>query len=229
MHAVVGPRSICTQRCVISRRVAHIRPHGDSINIRLRGRWIASAGGSRWNFKDEIHRLKRLEDHFDFFQSNVDVLTPADLSYLLEGLGSKFVPAFGTEGRAEAQKKLFNAVEFIQILKDVVWKIERFGPHDLTRCLAALHTIQWHDRQLFKIAEPLAIKHLSKVDSHELPTLVVSFVEVRCGSRFFYDEVVHHCMQVADGFTGTELAKLIHGFAHGPHKPNAFLLQITPL
>merc|ERR1711971_1043654 len=121
-----GARSICTRCRVITRCVARPRPHGDSINISVGGRWIASAGGSHWNFKDEIQKLKRLEDHFDFFQSNMHVLTPADLSYLLEGLGSKFVPAFGSEGRAEAQKKLFNAMEFIQILKDVVWKIERF-------------------------------------------------------------------------------------------------------
>ncbi|CAE8585589.1 unnamed protein product, partial [Polarella glacialis] len=168
-------------------------------------------------------------DHLTFFLANRDFISPSDLCLLLEGLWSKVVGEHGKEGVTDGKRQLFNNRDFMQIMKDVVFKLERYGPKELPRLLAVLTEMNWHDKHLFKIVEPMTIRHLPAVHVQDLPRLVTSYVTVRCGSRLLFNELVHRCTQASATFKPDALASLVAAFSKSPHKPKMFLIAFGPV
>ena len=89
------------------------------------------------------------------------------------------VPNGEQEVDMDDRRALFNHAEFMELMKDVVFKLERFGPRDLPRLLGSLHEISWRDKHLFKIAEPMVVKSLPATSLQDLPRLVLSYVAAR--------------------------------------------------
>ncbi|CAE8728770.1 unnamed protein product, partial [Polarella glacialis] len=84
----------------------------------------------------------------------------------------------------------------------------------------------WHDKHLFKIVEPMTIRHLPAVHVQDLPRLVTSYVTVRCGSRLLFNELVHRCTQASATFKPDALASLVAAFSKSPHKPKVFSIVL---
>ena len=187
----------------------------------VRGR--RSFGGRRWEFGAEIRNLRYPQEHLEFFSNHCNFIQPPDICLLLEGLVK-------TQPRSDnlGSKELFNSVEFMKMMKIVVRMLEKFGPRELPRLLVSLQSIQWTDKQLFKIAEPIAIRHVPSFTLRELSQVTSSYVSLQVGGRSLFDEIVHRCSQDEDVDTEV-LADLAHAFSTSPHKPKAFLSGVCNL
>eukprot|EP00440_Ansanella_granifera_P052490 gb/GFBE01056915.1/.p1 GENE.gb/GFBE01056915.1/~~gb/GFBE01056915.1/.p1 ORF type:complete len:743 (+),score=167.00 gb/GFBE01056915.1/:1-2229(+) len=197
-----------------------------------RGAWKhkrAAAGAQQVDLSEEIQKLRQAKDCLAFFLEKRDFISPGDVCLLLESLWLKTVEEQGEEGLLASKKELFNNADFMAILKDVVFKIERYGPKELPRLLAVLHDMHWHDKHLFKIAEPMVMKHLPSVQLVDLPRLSSAFIGVRCGSRLLFNELVHRCSQAAVDLKPDALSTLVSAFARSPHKPKVFLTTFSPV
>ncbi|CAE7328862.1 unnamed protein product [Symbiodinium pilosum] len=63
------------------------------------------------------------------------------------------------------------------ILKDVLFKLDRYAARELPELVSVLHQMTWNDKQLFKIVEPRLI--------HELPSVsLVPHWDIVKNSRF---------------------------------------------
>lgn len=196
----------------------------------ISGRAAASNAGPRPDFDREIRRLRDLDDHLRFFREQQDLLAPPGLCLLLEGLWAAALAGRREDASVEAARhNVFNNHGFLQLMKDILWKLDRFGPGELPRLLAQLHSMSWHDKHLFKIAEPLVVRNLPQVSLQDFPRLVTSYVAVQCGSRTLFDEFVHRGSQVVQDMDHNSLADLAAAFAESPHKPRAFLVGVGPL
>eukprot|EP00435_Cladocopium_sp_Y103_P054134 s2074_g17.t1 len=110
------------------------------------------------------------------------------------------------------------------IMKDVVFKLDRYKAHDLPRLVAILNTMRWNDKQLFKIVEPMVIQEMPSMTCAGLSQVANSFVAVGCGSRLLFNQLVQCCFQTSDQFAADEVAVLVSAFSKAPHKPKTFLL-----
>jgi len=201
-------------------------------------RLAARPGRGVFSFVEEIARCRRPEDYLSLFRENRDFFPSCDLCALLEGLWAQMVRAHGHKAHAreakdapppkDAQKELFNSPDFMQVMKDIVRKLHLFGPAELPRLLFVLHTMRWNDKHLFKVAEPMVIRHLPMVAVSDLRQLVASFAATRGGSRLLYDELIHRCSQAMGELGSSDLVALVVAFADSPHKHKTFLLMSGP-
>eukprot|EP00438_Fugacium_kawagutii_P026580 Skav212411 [mRNA] locus=scaffold469:156512:158158:- [translate_table: standard] len=115
------------------------------------------------------------------------------------------------------------------IMKDVVFKLDRYKAADLPRLVSVLTTMQWNDKQLFKIVEPMVIQEMPSMTCTGLSQVASSFVAVGCGSRLLFNQLVQCCFQRSDHFEAEEAALLVSTFSKAPHKPKIFLLGFAPV
>ncbi|CAE7843736.1 unnamed protein product [Symbiodinium sp. KB8] len=129
-----------------------------------------------------------------------------------------------------ARKALFNDPDFIAILKDVLFKLNRYAARELPDLVHVLHHMTWNDKHLFKIVEPRLIQELPSVNLHDIPRVAESFVGVGCGSRVLFQELIHLSLQAAQHFSAQQVASLVTSFSRSPHKPKAaaFLIGFCP-
>jgi len=128
----------------------------------------------------------------------------------------------------QAQKLLFNTNGFMQVLKDVVWKMDLFGEGELPRLLNSFHAMMWSDRELFRLAQGQVINHLPSLPPADVSDLVVSYVEVQCGGRVLFEEFSRRSLQALPQLSTSDLVKLASAFSRAPHKPKAFLMEVGP-
>ncbi|CAJ1394265.1 unnamed protein product, partial [Effrenium voratum] len=193
-----------------------------SLHRRLSSQGSFQQGNPR---EEEIRRLRTTKDVLAYFLAQRDKLIPADVCCILEALWSR---SQEHEDIKAAKKQLFNDADFMAIMKDVLFKLDRYSAPELPRLLGALFDMRWNDRQLFKIVEPMVIQHLPSMDCGSLPLVAHSFVGIRCGSRLLFNELVHRCFQ-SEHFTPEGVASLTAAFAKAPHKPKTFLIGFAPV
>lgn len=169
-------------------------------------------------------KLRTNKDLTTYFLSQRDKLKPSDVCSILEGLWKNIVAEKGGCGPPDAKKQLFNDPDFMAIMKDVVFKLDRYKAHDLPRLVAILNAMRWNDKQLFKIVEPMVIQEMPSMTCTGLSQVANSFVAVGCGSRLLYNQLVQCCFQTSNQFAAEEVAVLVSAFSKAPHKPKTFLL-----
>lgn len=182
-------------------------------------------------------RLKEPEQFFDACQERQDLASPRELALLLELVwpaalrkqtASQENDGSTQANETKARKALFNTKGFLRVMKDIMWKINRFGPQDLPRLIVAMHTMRWSDREFLRIAQSQVIKHLPAIDLEDVPGTIVSYVEAQCGTQMFYDEFSRRCSQAAWEFKPEALATVVSAFSRSPHKPKALLIDVGP-
>ncbi|CAE7362007.1 unnamed protein product [Symbiodinium natans] len=114
------------------------------------------------------------------------------------------------------------------ILKDVLFKLDRYAARELPELVSVLHHMTWNDKQLFKIVEPRLLHELPSVSLEDIPRIAESFVGVGCGSRMLFQEMIHLSLQAARHFTPQQVASLVASFSKSPYKPKAFLMSFCP-
>lgn len=194
------------------------RPCKQSAGQKVKRRSFSSNGFHK------IPELKTSRDHIAYFLSRQDSLLPSDVCAILEGLWNILQLEHAEADVKAAKKKLFNNRDYMAIMKDVVFKLDRFKAEDLPRLIAVLYSMRWNDKQLFKIAEPMVIKEMPSMGPTGLLQVTNSFVGVGCGSRLLFDQLVWCCFQTAHQFSSEEVALLSQCFSKAPHKPKAFLI-----
>ena len=179
-------------------------------------------------FSDEISRLQTSQDYPRYFIAQRDVLKPPDVCLILEGLWEKIRHEHEGQRLPNAKKELFNNPDFMEIMKDVLFKLERYKAEDLPRLVAILNSMRWNDKQLFKILEPAVIREMPSMSCRGLSQIAQGFTGVGCGSRFLFNQLVQGCFQNANHFEPEEVALLASAFSKAPHKPRQFLLGFAP-
>lgn len=172
----------------------------------------------------DISKLRTSRDHTKYFLSERDKLKPSQVCSILEGLWKSIVDEHGGSGLRDAKKQLFNDPDFMAIMKDVVFKLDRYKADDLPRLIGALNTMRWNDKQLFKIMEPMVIQEMPSMNCTGLSQVANSFVVVGCGSRLLFNQLIQCCFQASDHFVSEDVALLTSAFSKAPHKPKTFLL-----
>ena len=172
----------------------------------------------------DISKLRTSRDHTKYFLSERDKLKPSQVCSILEGLWKSIVDEHGGSGLRDAKKQLFNDPDFMAIMKDVVFKLDRYKADDLPRLIGALNTMRWNDKQLFKIMEPMVIQEMPSMNCTGLSQVANSFVVVGCGSRLLFNQLIQCCFQASDHFVTEDVALLTSAFSKAPHKPKTFLL-----
>eukprot|EP00439_Symbiodinium_sp_Y106_P075224 s840_g14.t2 len=174
-----------------------------------------------------IAQLRNSKEHLSFFMSFRDKLGPREVCYLLKSLWQK-VELEHENDALSARKALFNDPDFIAILKDVLFKLNRYAARELPDLVHVLHHMTWNDKHLFKIVEPRLIQELPSVNLEDIPRVAESFVGVGCGSRVLFQELIHLSLQAAQHFSAEQVASLVTSFSRSPHKPKAFLIGFCP-
>ncbi|CAE7259294.1 AL1, partial [Symbiodinium sp. CCMP2456] len=188
--------------------------------------------GARLSTSSEGHlpaiaKLRNSKEHLSFFISFRDKLGPREVCYLLKSLWQK-VELEHESDVLSARKALFNDPDFIAILKDVLFKLNRYAARELPDLVHVLHHMTWNDKHLFKIVEPRLIQELPSVNLEDIPRVAESFVGVGCGSRVLFQELIHLSLQAAQHFSAQQVASLVTSFSRSPHKPKAFLIGFCP-
>lgn len=180
---------------------------------------------------EEILCLHTSKDLTKYFIAQRDILKPPDVCSILERLWEK-IQDENEEDRGKlfsAKKQLFNDPDFMAIMKDVLFRLDRYKAKDLPRLIAVLNSMRWNDRQLFKIVEPAVIREMPSMSGMGLSQVATSFTGVGCGSQLLFNQLVQCCFQTADQFTAAEVAMLAAAFSKAPHQPKQFLLGFAPL
>ncbi|OLQ02840.1 hypothetical protein AK812_SmicGene14270 [Symbiodinium microadriaticum] len=174
-----------------------------------------------------LDEVRELQPVMDLSCKRVAINLDAQVCYLLKSLWQK-VELEHESDVLSARKALFNDPDFIAILKDVLFKLNRYAARELPDLVHVLHHMTWNDKHLFKIVEPRLIQELPSVNLHDIPRVAESFVGVGCGSRVLFQELIHLSLQAAQHFSAQQVASLVTSFSRSPHKPKAFLIGFCP-
>ena len=196
---------------------------------RVHMRTLATVASHGANSNISIQKSKTIKDLINGFLSERDKLKPSDVCFVLEGLWENIVTEHTGAGLPDAKRELFNDPDFMAIMKDVVFKLDRYKANDLPRLVAILITMRWNDKQLFKIVEPMVIQEMPSMTCIGLSQVATSFVTVGCGSRLLFNQLVQCCFQASNGFAANEVALLVSAFSKAPHKPKTFLLGFAAI